>query len=403
MERYSRRQLRLLVTLFVAYTAAYISRTNLSPALDAIQTDFALTAAQVGLLPTFFAIPYAAGQVVNGTLADHFRPRSFITIGLLGSAAVNVLFSLAGSYPALLLLWCLNGCFQSMIWTPIVRIMATEYQDSIRPRAMFAVSMTLIVGYLAAWALSGLLTSSFSWRWAFRVSGLVTGALGLGCFIALGDTQKSGAGEKAVVVEEPAQRVSVLQLVFGTDLFLLLLGCVFNGYVRDSIMNWAPKMLVDTQGIDLSSALGVVLIIPIINFVGIQLGKWMFRKQGAQVRLTCAWLLGICAVFSLVLTVGYQVNPLLCTLLLGGCSAMSYGINPLLTSFLPMDYHGLGRVGMAAGLIDAMIYVGSAFSGTFAGMMHDYWGWSAVFASWTVFSVVGVATVLMARKKKWTV
>ena len=165
MERYSKRQLRLLVTLFVAYTAAYISRTNLSPALDAIQTDFALTAAQVGLLPTFFAIPYAAGQVVNGTLADHFRPRSFITIGLLGSAAVNVLFSLAGSYPALLLLWCLNGCFQSMIWTPIVRIMATEYQDSIRPRAMFAVSMTLIVGYLAAWALSGLLTSSFSWRW----------------------------------------------------------------------------------------------------------------------------------------------------------------------------------------------------------------------------------------------
>ena len=86
---------------------------------------------------------------------------------LLGSAAVNVLFSLAGSYPVLLMLWCLNGCFQSMIWTPIVRIMATEYQDSIRPRAMFAVSMTLIVGYLAAWALSGLLTSQFSWRWAF--------------------------------------------------------------------------------------------------------------------------------------------------------------------------------------------------------------------------------------------
>ena len=46
MERYSKRQVRLLVTLFLAYTAAYISRTNLSPALDAIQSDFGLTAAQ---------------------------------------------------------------------------------------------------------------------------------------------------------------------------------------------------------------------------------------------------------------------------------------------------------------------------------------------------------------------
>ena len=165
MEHYSRRQVNLLVTLFVAYTAAYISRTNLSPALDAIQTHFRLTAAQVGLLPTLFAVPYALGQIVNGTLADHFRPRNFIFIGLAGSALMNVLFSFANSYALLLILWCLNGCFQSMIWTPIVRIMATEYQESVRPRAMFAVSITLIAGYLIAWLISGLLTSSGGWRW----------------------------------------------------------------------------------------------------------------------------------------------------------------------------------------------------------------------------------------------
>jgi len=402
MERYTKRQISLLITLFVAYTAAYISRTNLSPALDAIQSDFGLTAAQVGLLPTFFAIPYALGQVVNGTLADHFRPRNFITLGLVGSALINILFSLAPSYPLLIVLWCLNGCFQSMIWTPIVRIMATEYQDSIRPRAMFAVSMTLIVGYLVAWAISGFLTSMVSWRWAFRTSGLVTGILGIGCFLALGNTQNASGADKPKVVE-PKSRVSAVQLVFGTDLFMLLLGCAFNGYVRDSIMNWAPKMLVDTQGIDLSSALGIVLIIPIINFLGIQFGKLVFRKLSNKVRKSCAWMLGLCAAFSFVLTIGYQVSPLLCTVLLGLCSAMSYGINPLLTSFLPMDYHSLGRVGMAAGLIDALIYVGSAFSGTFAGMIYDHLGWSAVFASWTILSVVGVATILLALRKKWAV
>lgn len=400
MEHYTRRQVRLLITLFVAYTAAYISRTNLSPALDAIQTHFHLTGAQVGLLPTLFAVPYALGQVVNGTLADHFRPRSFIFVGLVGSALMNILFSFSNSYALLLLIWCLNGCFQSMIWTPIVRIMATEYQESVRPRAMFAVSITLIVGYLAAWLLSGLLTGNVSWRWAFRVSGLVTGALGVGCFLALKDTRRA---EVQTAEEAPASRVSVVKLVFGTDLFLLLLGCMFNGYVRDSIMNWAPKMLVDTQGVDLSSALGVVLIIPIINFAGIQLGKCAYKRLKENVRKTCAALLGLCAAFSLVLTLFYGVNAWLCTVLLGLCSAMAYGINPLLTSFLPMDYHCLGRVGMAAGLIDAMIYVGSAFSGTFAGMLHDWLGWSAVFASWTVFSLVGVGMVCLAMHRKWKI
>ena len=403
MERYTKRQVRLLVTLFLAYTAAYISRTNLSPALDAIQSDFGLTAAQVGLLPTFFAIPYAIGQIVNGTLADHFRPRNFIAIGLIGSALVNMLFSLAPTYPLLMILWGLNGCLQSMIWTPIVRIMGTEYQDSIRPRAMFAVSMTLIVGYLVAWAISGFLTSAISWRWAFRTSGMITGVIGVVSFILLGDTQNASAAEAKPVAEEPEHRVSALKLVFGTDLFLLLLGCIFNGYVRDSIMNWAPKMLVDTQGIDLSSALGVVLIIPIINFLGIQFGKVMFAKLSQRVRKTSAVLLGMCAVFSFVLTIGYQLNPLLCTVLLGLCSAMSYGINPLLTSFLPMDYKSLGRLGMAAGLIDALIYVGSAFSGTFAGMIYDHYGWSAVFASWTIFSVIGVITFYYALRKRWSV
>ena len=400
MKGYTRRQVRLLIACFVAYTAAYISRTNLSPALDAIQRQFGLTAAQVGLLPTLFAIPYAAGQVVNGTLADHFRPRSFIFFGLLGSAAINIAFSLARNYAALLALWCLNGCAQSMIWTPIVRIMAQDFQDEVRPRAMFFISMTLIVGYLCAWALSGLMTSLFTWRAAFRMSGSVTAVLGIGSFLAMRD-RADAAGERArahaIVAPAP-----VGTLVFGTDLFLILICCVFNGYVRDSIMNWAPKMLMDAQGIDLSSVLGVILIIPVVNFLGIQFGKIMYGHLGGDVRRTCAATMALCAAFSLVLSLFYQSNTLLCTAMLGACSAMSYALNPLLTSFFPMEYSRLGRVAMAAGLIDAMIYVGSAFSGACAGLLRDLLGWSAVFGSWTLFSLVGTLMVVLAIRKTRT-
>lgn len=397
MKGYTHRQIRLLIACFVAYTAAYISRTNLSPALDAIQSQFGLTAAQVGLLPTLFAIPYAAGQVVNGTLADRFKAQNFILFGLLGSAAINVAFSLSQSYAALLVLWCLNGCAQSMIWTPMVRIMAQEFQDEIRPRAMFFISMTLIVGYLCAWALSGLMTSLFNWRAAFRASGSVTAVLGVGSFLAMRDHADTVDGRTPkCTIAAPAP---VKTLVFGTDLFLILICCVFNGYVRDSIMNWAPKMLIDTQGIDLGSALGVILIIPVVNFLGIQFGKIMYGRLGGDVRKTSAVTMALCAAFSLVLSLFYQANALLCTAMLGACSAMSYALNPLLTSFFPMEYSRLGRVAMAAGLIDALIYVGSAFSGACAGLLRDLLGWSAVFGSWTLFSLVGTLMVVLAIRK----
>ena len=64
-----------------------------------------------------------------------------------------------------------------------------------------------------------------------------------------------------------------------------------------------------------------------------------------------------------------------------------------------MLYCHLNRVALAAGILDAMIYVGSAFSGFFAGFLSDRFGWSAVFISWAVLSLAGVISLEAARRK----
>ena len=93
MKRYTKTELSLLVACFLAYTGAYISRCNLSPSLDAIAKTFSISAAQVGLLPTCFSLPYAAGQVFSGFLADRYPGPNLMLIGLLGSAVANIAFS----------------------------------------------------------------------------------------------------------------------------------------------------------------------------------------------------------------------------------------------------------------------------------------------------------------------
>ena len=395
--RYTSREWRLLLCCFAAYTAAYISRTNLSPSLASIAESFGKSAAAAGMLPTLFAIPYAVFQIVVGSIADRMPARRLILIGLLGSAAVNIVFSLSADFRLLLVLWFINGVFQAMIWTPIVRIFASNFREEVRDRALFFISFTLIAGYLCAWALSGFLTSIFSWRAAFMASGLTTAVIGVVSAAGMRETGTSGTAVRKTNAPGGAlRRASIPMLLFRTNLLLLLLCCFCNGYVRDSIMNWAAKLIMDTQGLDLSSTVGVVLIIPAVNFIGIRAGQAVFQRSSGNVYRATLILYIASAVFCLLFIAVFRSGTWLCISLLALISAMEYGLNPLLTSIMPMQFILSDRVALVAGLLDAAIYAGSALSGTFAGYLSDQYGWSMVFVSWSILAMIGVVSALAA-------
>ena len=266
----------------------------------------------------------------------------------------------------------------------------------VRDHAAFFMSLTLIFGYLIAWALSGLLTSLLSWRIAFLVSGLVTAGIAVPCILFM---KRMPVDYDAQPTEGAAseRQAPISHLLLRTNLILLLITCIANGYVRDGITNWAAKLLMDTQGIDLSSAVGIILIIPAVNFLGIRLGQAAYKRSGNNSYLSSIILYAVCTVLCAVLpaTLG-SLWPFVIVLV--GISAMTYGLNPLLTTIMPMQYSSLNRVALAAGLLDAMIYVGSSFSGAFAGFLSDQFGWAAVFVSWAVLSLAGTLVLIWAQR-----
>ena len=400
LKRYTPQERQWLIACFAAYTAAYISRCNLSPSLDAIAKTFGVTAAQAGLLPTCFALPYAMGQIFSGYLADRYPAPRLMAAGLLGSAAVNVLFSFCHSFPLLVFLWFVNGCLQSLIWTPIVRIIAVRFREAVRDHAAFFMSLTLIFGYLAAWGLSGLLTGLLSWRAAFLISGLVTACISVPALLKLRGAQDTSQNEDAAENRpaSPVSRASLSRLFLHTNLLFLLAACFANGYVRDSITNWAAKLLMDTQGIDLGSAVGVMLIIPAVNYLGIRLGQAVHRKTGGSVYTASAIMFGFCTLFCFLLFPASPGSFVISSALLVMISAMSFGLNPLLTTLMPMLFRDLNRVAFSAGLMDACIYIGSSFSGSFAGFLSDRFGWTAVFLSWAILSLMGTGMVFLAQR-----
>lgn len=388
--KFTRLQAQVLTACFIVYFCAYIGRLNLSASLDGIMRDMNVLETAGGTLQTVFAVVYAAGQFVFGALVDRLSPKKMIIIGLLGSALSNALFSFAGSFYMLCILWAFNGAFQSMLWTPIVRLIAAHFEGKRRQRASFTMSFTLAGGHLAAWGLAVQLQKWFGWRTAFMIPCFVLVGAAIIALIMMPNIGKNDNKDK----KEDAlnMKKAPVSFMLSTGLLFLLIASVTNGFLRDGVITWGPTILGMEDGM-------FTLIIPVINLLGIVAGATIVRAFNTHVRLIAGFMMAACLIPSILLF-GFSSSAVWAlALMLGLMSAILYGSNTLFTALMPMEYDKSGRVGLVAGLIDSFIYVGSALAGTFTGFMRETTGsWTGVYGLWIFVSILGAACMFLSVK-----
>ena len=391
---FSRRQWRIFLGCFLAYTSAYITRLNLPAALSSLMSDVGLTGTQGGLLQTMFALVYACGQFVNGAVVDRISARRHIVTGLVLSGICNLFFASATQYWMLASLWVLNGAAQSMIWTPVVKMMATWFKGRRRSQVSFGMVLALIAGNLFAWAISGFMASAVSWRWSFAIPAVWTMiAAGLSRVILIDQPEP---GEE-LGEERDIQKASGTSgtmpfgtMLLSTGLIPLLICCIGNGFVRDGIITWAPTIIVRLNSAASVNPTLISLMIPLLNLIGVLMAGKTYSRFRGNARRTVSCLMVLSAVLAILLIPSLR-SVFACALLLGLCCSAAYGINPMLTTFIPMEYERAGRVGVVAGMMDAFIYVGSALAGVVTGAVSDAAGWKPVFAIWCAAAILAGA------------
>ena len=403
---FTRAQWKIFMGIFLGYTAAYVARLNMSAALPALMESMNLTAAQGGLFQTGFALIYATGQLVNGALVDKVSAKKYIFIGMIGSALCNVLAGCAQSFGVLMFAWCMNGVTQSMLWTPIVKLMAIWFRGKRRRRAGFGATMTLVGGNMLAWAISGVLSSMFTWRLSFLIPAAVIGGVGILTLFLLKDrpSEKEACeimeGEELSDTEarpeDPVRIMPLGKLFFGTGLALILVSCVTNGFVRDGIITWTPT-IVSSLNTGVDSSLLIAVVIPLLNLCGILLSSRLYEMVGGNSRRCIMLLMAVNAGLALLVLAGAS-STVICAVLLGLTCSATYAINPVLTSLIPMEYERTGRVGLVAGVIDCFIYLGSSMAGIATGALSDAMGWNFVFISWCLAALLGAAMVLLSMR-----
>ena len=162
-KRFTPLQRSLITACMMLYSTAYLNRLNLSAALGSVMTALDLTATRAGVLPSAFAITYAAGQMVNGALVDRLNPVRHMKIGLIGSAVCNLLMGLSNGFGMLLALCLMLGCTaMAEFWISFISLAPIKFSTEPERWASSSVMWSLDAGPVMSAVLSFLKKMAFS-------------------------------------------------------------------------------------------------------------------------------------------------------------------------------------------------------------------------------------------------
>ena len=157
----------LFLLCWGAYFTSYIGRLNYSSAMSVMVEENIMTFSQAGLVSMIYFLTYGIGQICNGILGDHLKPRNMIFAGLFFSGTANLLMGTAGGFLMMVVLWGINGYAQSMIWPPMIRIFAQKYSEEMRMKCSVDIASSMAAGTLMSYFLSGCAIKLGGWRGVF--------------------------------------------------------------------------------------------------------------------------------------------------------------------------------------------------------------------------------------------
>ena len=398
---------RILISLWATYGTFYLTRVNMSIALPLIMEEFGYTRTAMGAVLTALFGAYAFGQFVNGQLGDKFGARKFITIGLVMTALLNIAMGFANGLAVMILIWALNGYFQSMGWAPTVKTLANWFPRKLRGRFGGVLGTSYQIGNAYSWALAGLVAGALGWQWCFWVPAIIVLVSAAHWYFrgrnapeevglpTIEEETEGTYGDSSVREDHHLGfRYTLSTCLKDRAIWLVAFGLFGLNIVRYGFIDWAPTYMFQVQHATISMAAYKALAIPLAGSVGALFSGWIsdkvFQSRRAPMAAVMLLLLGLFAWLYPRIPVSQWELSLIVLIMIG---FLTYGPHVLMVTTMPMDFASRKAAASAAGFIDGMGYVGAALTGISSGWLIDNVGWHSAFYFWVAAS--GIAAILM--------
>lgn len=391
----------LLVTMF-CYLFFYTGRHNFGWASKDMAAELHLSYAAIGWISFSMLIGYAIGQLVNGNLSDYFGARRMIPLGAFLSISANIGISYANNFYTILVLWTLNGYFQSMAWAPGSKLIANWWSAKERGKAFgfytMAAGSSSAVTYLISIIL---LQQELSWRYLFRLPILLLLVAAIVFFI-FARNQPSDKGF-IDIKEEGEENASTWReryaKVFSNKTFLIAsLAIGFQNMARYGLIFWVPVHFLGQNWKTAPQNLWVTFLLPIGMAIGAltfgNLSDTLFKGDRPKSIAT-----GMClsAFIAIVIFFTNSHHIWLNALLMFGAGFFVYGVQ---ANFWPMNPELLGKkyMGTGIGFMNMCAYLFAALGEPFLGKIIDITGnTSYVFLTISGISLLSAVTIYATR------
>lgn len=275
---YESKRWSVLLSLLFGYSFFYVCRLSFSIAKKPMIDEGILDAVQMGKIGSALLFTYAIGKFVNGVLADRSNIARIIATGLLGSSVIILLFGFTEAYLAFLLLWALNGWFQSMGSSPCGASISQWFSNRERGTRYGIWSMAHSMGEAFTFLTIPFIVTWFGWRWGFWSAGVFCAFVALILYRTLGDRPQT-YGLPAVadyrqdydgIVEDAGISVAEAQREALKNPYIWILGlssiAVYIG--RYGVNSWGVLYLQEAKSYTLVTAGSVLFLAKVMETLG---------------------------------------------------------------------------------------------------------------------------------------
>ncbi len=340
-------------------------------------------------------------------MSDRSNPRYFMSIGLIVTGFLNIIFGLSSSMIIFSLIWFFNGMFQGWGWPPCARLLTHWYSQNERGSWWSLWSTSHNSGAALITIICPLLAQYFGWRVGMYVPGVLSIFIGFWMIYMLRDTPQSlglppiekyrkeddkslGDQERELSLKE-----RLFSYVLNNKLIWLLSVSYFFVYIIRTVVNdWGMFFLIEHKGFSNIAAGTALFWFEAGGFLGI-----LLAGLGSD-RLFNGKRIPISVIFSLLVLSGlfslwYCPNQGYLLASLGMFLVGFFIFGPqMLIGIAAAEMSHKKAAGTATGFAGWFGYAGAACGAAPFGALSHHFGWSGVFIALVACSIISALLLI---------